>query len=999
MNGESRRKRTGRKLAGRIGIIAILLFLGLWIGGGPLLISTDPDVNAPLSAEPCQFAVARAEEAPAMEEAPSQEKTQPVQIEIPLPTVSIRTDEPLLSEPIPVVIDIQYCEEGGEQRQITTRATSRKSASGETVTLQLNAENAAAEIALPGLGTSNEWKLYLVQGEDVFSMMLAFQLWNESCQDPRLQIPAQYAELTVNDEYIGLCILRPKVPQAYRNQLNKPKVALNTDDLPRQEVPRTLYQQYAPENLMDMALYCQTTYAYPNIFEDTKFIKTAEDAYYVVPGKPEYIFGKFPHRYNYLSWSFSQRVITAHDFGLEGEQAKNFDETMAERWIEARQTNLSDSGIQSLLNQDMTALRDSGYAARNGILLWPYEDPDAVLLWPEPPAYGDRLEAQLTRLWQGIQARFQHLDAYYHVEDLALEGNNEGQGLQEVDSGAPQAEEGGNISLAAIDYDQYNGFQNIFLSWEQEGLSQQIKLYCRGLNAYAFLPAYALQENINFSFDFTEYALAIEGKDPADFLQENTLQSDKVYSLEVTYKIAGTEREKLTYAFQILPSSPVPTMFVETFNGTLDYIHLDKENYEPGSFLCVDENGKQDAAGEMKKFHKRGTTSSVTVQKSYTLVATSPVDLLGLGAAAKWCLVGAGVDPTQIRNAIAYSLAQEMELNFAVDYRYVDLYCNGEYCGLKLLVEPVEVGSHRVEEEQVDFLVKVDNVDLESNHYWAQDGRMVQVLYPADPARADLEELQRRTDQILDLVMDCDTAEKYEFLQQYLDMNSFAKKYIIDALVAECDRNAASTFYYWRDGIFYAGPLWDCDRGSGVEMNWRGNNPNLNSYYNGIAENLMLHSPEFRALIQEIAIEYEPAIRHFQTHVPELAERYDRSLQMTAIRFPEYNVLESQGLADFLDREANLAYLQSTLTARTELIWDTILHPENYHHLLIHFDETCWAGGGTKIYWLPKGESLSEEILQSLQTASQKQQVTYENGEAIWLDLPVSGDLRLKCFD
>ena len=958
MNNSSRRAEMNQH-SRKIVAVSTLLLLCLWIGEGKL--------SKPAGAEEMAFS--------------RDEST--------LPVISLRAEEPLGTEALPANLEILIREGNGQEAVIETKVTGRKSASGETITVKLNAdaEDAASDLTLPGLGSSNEWKLYLIPREDVFSMMLAFQIWNESCQDPRLQIPAQYAEVTVNDEYLGLCILRPKVTQAYRTQLKKPKVALNTDDMDREEIPRTLYQQYAPENLVDMALYCQATFAYANLFEDIKFIKTAEDVYYVVPGKPEYVFGNLPRRYHYLSWQFDQRVLSAQDFGLEGEKAENFYETMAERWSDARLSNLSDSSIQALLNQELAMLRDSGYAART-----------SVLIETEEGADGDEMEAQLTRLWQGIQSRFQYLDAYYRVEYPLPEMEDEAapQGM-ETAAFAPEVNE--NQSLAPIDYDLYNGFQNIFLTWEVEGEAQQVKLFCQGLNAYAFLPAYGLQTELDIAFDSSEYALKIEGKKPTEFLRENSLQPNRIYDLEITYKSVGPQREKLTYAFQILSSSPVPALFVETFNGTLDYIHLDKENYEPGSFLCVDENGRIDSAGEMKKFHKRGTTSSFTVQKSYTLVASAPVDLLGLGAAAKWCLVGPGVDPTQTRNAIAYSLAQEMELDFAVDFRYVDLYCNGEYCGLKLLVEPVEVGSHRVEEDQIDFLVKVDNVDLESNHYWAMDGRMVQVLYPANPQQADLEELQRRTDRILQMVESCDTPEKFERLQQYLDVNSFAKKYMIDALVNECDRNVGSTFYYWKDGKLYAGPLWDCDRGSGVEMNWRGNCPNLNSYYNGVAETLMVHSPEFRALIQETAVQSESAIRHFQTHGPEWTEAYADSQRMTALRYPEYSILDAQGLVDFHDIDADLAYLQFALLARTELLWDTFLHPEDYHHLLIHFDETCWAGGGTKIYWLPKGEQLFEEMLQALRMASQKQRITYENGEEVRLDLPVTGDLRLKCMD
>ena len=56
-----------------------------------------------------------------------------------------------------------------------------------------------------------------------------------------------------------------------------------------------------------------------------------------------------------------------------------------------------------------------------------------------------------------------------------------------------------------------------------------------------------------------------------------------------------------------------------------------------------------------------------------------------------------GYDETKLRNKIALGLATELGMPYTPEGRSVDLYCNGEYYGIYLLCEKIEVGKGRVD--------------------------------------------------------------------------------------------------------------------------------------------------------------------------------------------------------------------------------------------------------------------------------------------------------------
>lgn len=848
------------------------------------------------------------------------------------PVVSIRTEEGIGPEYTAAHAVIQGIVEGDNPVTAGGPALVKESRSGEVISLRMTREDGSGhrKIELPGLGRSDEWKCNRVQDGDVFRMMLAYRIWDICCESAPLELPAVFAELVVDDEDRGLCILRPKTADALKAKLRKPETVYDTGDLETEDVPKNLYQVYPVDNLSDLGLYYEATCACGSLYDDTKIISTRDGKQYAVPGRPEYVFGTFPGRYNYLAWKWEERLITGADFGLEGGAAERFDTELRDRWQKARGSSLSDEAVAGLLNGMMAELC-----------------PEQDRTDGEPA----RLEAQKEQLQDAVLRRFRAVDR-------AL-------------SDARPEEEG----AVPGDTDSFRGFLDIRFSWNTESSDTAVKLFCDRENAYVFLPSCAGTEQVTVHFDEGKYGVYLGGAEVKSGEMLQTLQTDESCSLRIRILSGNAENG---YSLKVMRSGNLPAMFINTFNGTLEYLGYDKTRYEPGIYICADRDGSL-SSGVFSKLRVRGSSSLGMPQQSYTLVTAEKAGLFGLGKAEKWCLVGSGFDVTRLRNPLAYSLAKSLEMNYAVDYRLLDVFYNGEYHGLTLLAEPVEVADYRMDPEDVQCLLKVDREGDKESVYQLSNG--MQVMYPPDVAPEAATALEELVNRAFRGMENCRSAEEYRDLGACADLESFARRYIISAAANEVDSNALSMYYYLSGDKLFAGPCWDFDRAFGNEVSWRAGDIRYNTYPNGPAEILMLQSAEFRELIRSTTDRYRGELESLGDVFRRMAEEYRQSLEMTCIRFPD----TIEGFADFGTPDASLDYAEKTIRDRMELILDTIDHPERYHHVL--------ADG--RILWIRDGDTLTEELIGDIRKATGWTEVRYAGGEAVQYGDPVTRDMEL----
>ena len=96
---------------------------------------------------------------------------------------------------------------------------------------------------------------------------------------------------------------------------------------------------------------------------------------------------------------------------------------------------------------------------------------------------------------------------------------------------------------------------------------------------------------------------------------------------------------------------------------------------------------------------RRGGMSLKYEKHSYKIELDKKTGLAGLPEDDDWIIHASAIDKTFLRNTISYTWFREMsELNRAPAFRYMELYLNGDYRGLYILMEQLEstrLGLHK----------------------------------------------------------------------------------------------------------------------------------------------------------------------------------------------------------------------------------------------------------------------------------------------------------------
>lgn len=383
---------------------------------------------------------------------------------------------------------------------------------------------------------------------------------------------------------------------------------------------------------------------------------------------------------------------------------------------------------------------------------------------------------------------------------------------------------------------------------------------------------------------------------------------------EGTHVITVGEEE---LELRIMKGSRLPSIWIAT-DESMDYIHADKENTTSGTIKIISAYGNTEYEEEMQSLKGRGNSSWSMAKKSYAMKLATQAPLLGMSSGKSWVLSGNGGDVTGLRNKLFYDMAIKCGLKNAVESKWVDLYINNEYYGCYLLTEKIDIASGRLEignlEEQTEllngepvesypyyvfeedgkhwsgysvptqpsdmsggYLLEIeeykDRFLAEPSRFSTEGGHYVVVKSPAHATLAQVEYISAFVQEFEDAIYSEDGCNALGTdYSQYIDMESFAVRYLIDEISKNVDAGYSSYFFYkpWNEKKLYAGPVWDYDTSLGNNLDWGDSDflQNPEGMYANSANwsKALWEKPEFQALTKEI---YH---RRFQPYLEYLTE-------------------------------------------------------------------------------------------------------------------------------
>ena len=365
---------------------------------------------------------------------------------------------------------------------------------------------------------------------------------------------------------------------------------------------------------------------------------------------------------------------------------------------------------------------------------------------------------------------------------------------------------------------------------------------------YAFLPA------------DTEY-VTLRSKEGYT-IHSDQMSSDIKYCIddirfeaEYSFKIQKKSKEILASDIVFLKSESIPAVFIDTESGSMDYIHSKKGNTEKGSFSIVSPTDSENVSVDLVEFGGRGNTSWTGCdKKGYKIVMSSAQSLFGLSESDTYLLV-ANARCNYLSNTISFYLSEQMGIKYVPQCRHIDLYLNGEYVGNYILCEKITVSPSSID------ITDLEEVNLQLNEgqkveklekYHSNDGMSKGVLWANEPSdvsggyflERDVQEYyadevsgfilssgdhyvikgpkhagQKEVEYISSYMQQTYDAVVSEsgynpttgiYYADYLDIESFALKYVLEEFLNFNDAGRSSAYYYKdNDGKLYAGPGWD----------------------------------------------------------------------------------------------------------------------------------------------------------------------------------------------
>lgn len=299
-------------------------------------------------------------------------------------------------------------------------------------------------------------------------------------------------------------------------------------------------------------------------------------------------------------------------------------------------------------------------------------------------------------------------------------------------------------------------------------------------------------------------------------------------------------------------TASIPTLYFDLDEslGTIEDMNKDKDNSCTGSLLISIPEGYEsqytdgkleDLVCDVETIHGRGNSTWDCDKKPYTMKLAEKEDLFGMGSAKKWVLLANYYDKSLMRSKLAYDLAGEMGMEYAVQSVFVDVVMNNRYAGSYQLAEKIEVKKNRVDINDLDdFSGATDEAAI--------NGGYLLELYPAERVVEENEKVYFWSyEWNKGVVIESPSLEEnfneaqYNYIMEYyhdfeeavyssdfctedgvrytdlVDIDSFVDFYVVQELFKNNDALYASTFLYKDiDEKLCIGPIWDMDLTAGT---------------------------------------------------------------------------------------------------------------------------------------------------------------------------------------
>lgn len=278
----------------------------------------------------------------------------------------------------------------------------------------------------------------------------------------------------------------------------------------------------------------------------------------------------------------------------------------------------------------------------------------------------------------------------------------------------------------------------------------------------------------------------------------------------------------------------IPQMPVFRINTKNSAQILDKKNYVQCTVVIEDPDGaywdtprlELNITKEKHGIRGRGNTTWDMPKKPYKIKFDEKVSIFGLGADKEWVLLANYADKTLLRNVVAMKLSEIVGMPWTPAMLPVEVYLNGEYLGCYTFSEHKKVSEHRVnlniagesdnsgDAVTGDYYMEIEqNQDETTCFYTEVCGIPMMFSDPEEPTYAQLQYVKNYFRTAETALRSSNFKDPETGWQKYIDIETFAKAYLVNELVKNIDGNMRKSSFITKkkNDKFQMYHLWDYD--------------------------------------------------------------------------------------------------------------------------------------------------------------------------------------------
>ena len=367
-------------------------------------------------------------------------------------------------------------------------------------------------------------------------------------------------------------------------------------------------------------------------------------------------------------------------------------------------------------------------------------------------------------------------------------------------------------------------------------------------------------------------------------------------------QISSSAIEVKGITLEKLPKTGLPIVIVNTPNSEPI---INKTNWMVGATITiVNPDMSIDYQGTLS-IKGRGNSTWGYPKKPYTIRFDKKGMVLGMKEHKHWVLLANWMDRTLMRNAVAFEIARNTDLEWTPSGRFVEVLLNGKHLGNYYLCEQIKVSENRVNIAKA-VPTFTDYESITGGYIFELDTNYDEV-FKFKSTRKDLPWMFKEPDEVNDAQFKwavnyvnemedalCDSAKfanrKYA---DYMNLESYVDWWFVNELTMNNESSHPKSCYMYKNanGKMTAGPVWDYDWGtftSWSTTSFRGKN---DLYYPQL-----FNDPIFVTMIKTRWATFKP---DFETKIPNFIEEIRNQIkESNAINAPMWPINERKTNGD-----------------------------------------------------------------------------------------------------